>query len=285
MISIIIPYYNAKRYFEETLNSVYKQTGVDFELIVVNDGSSEEDEKYLEQINKQYGFTLIHQINRGVSAARNAGLAIAQGTHVLFLDADDVLLPNALFGLTEFNTDVVIGTYSILGESKAKKPTLTDKQFVMGNPIQIGTALIKKECFKKLDGFNTELAYGEDMDFWFHVWLNQLNITTIDTNMVQYRVHGNSAMQQQQPKKLYDNAKSLRFRIETTRGNLGKKPWLKEAFLSRSKTNHWYAREMGIKGIIWHYRHLFNFDVLLAFTLLIKMIGDDYKYLKVKRTD
>lgn len=264
--------------------SVCNQSDVDYEVIVVNDGSKAEEVTFLEKMKKEYGFTLIHQENKGVSAARNMGLAIASGTDLLFLDADDVLLPNALHRLLGYDSDVVIGIYTTMGENQPKTPNLNDKQFVMGNPIQIGTALIKRDCFKKLEGFNTKLAYGEDMDFWFKVWLHELTITTIKAPVLLYRLHEKSAMHQQNPKKLYDNAKSLRRRISAARHKLGKKPWLNDAFLLRSKTNHWYARELGIKGMLWHYRYLFNFDVLLSFTLLTKMIRDDFKYWKAKRS-
>ena len=96
VISVIIPVYRVTSYIAETLDSVMRQTFRDFETIVVNDGCP--DTESLERVLHPYLPTIryIRQSNMGVSAARNAGLGVATGEYVAFLDGDDVWLPEHL---------------------------------------------------------------------------------------------------------------------------------------------------------------------------------------------
>lgn len=104
-ISIIIPIYNVERYIEDCLKSVLAQIDEEIELIMVNDGSTDGSfkycRKYMEQ-NKDLAIKLITQNNAGLSAARNAGLRIAEGEYIIFLDADDMLTENALLELKKY---------------------------------------------------------------------------------------------------------------------------------------------------------------------------------------
>lgn len=94
-VSIIMPVYNGWPYVREAVDSVLEQTLSNWELIVVNDGSTDSTEEYLTSLADSR-ITVIHQDNQGVSVARNAALDIAKGEFITFLDADDVLPPNSL---------------------------------------------------------------------------------------------------------------------------------------------------------------------------------------------
>src|SRR4030067_1245470 len=93
-ISVIIPCFNSGKYLRECLDSVLSQTSQDFEVIVVDDGSTDDTPSII----KSYGsrVRLIRQDNKGPSSARNAGIKIAQGNYIAFQDADDVWLPRKL---------------------------------------------------------------------------------------------------------------------------------------------------------------------------------------------
>lgn len=95
MISIIIPLYNKINRIEYTIKSILCQTIQDFEIVVVNDGSTDQSELVVEKI-RDTRIRLINQVNGGPSKARNTGVSEAKGEWILFLDADDELLPNAL---------------------------------------------------------------------------------------------------------------------------------------------------------------------------------------------
>lgn len=113
-VSVIIPVYNNGLYLRETLESLQKQTMKDFEVIVVNDGSSDNSEEIINEfVKKDYRFQKITQENQGVSAARNAALEIARGTYVTFVDGDDTLPKYSLQKMNEVaqstGADLIIG--------------------------------------------------------------------------------------------------------------------------------------------------------------------------------
>lgn len=101
--SIIIPVYNVEKYLEECLQSVINQTFTDFEVICVNDGSTDNSLEILENFDfsELKNFTLINQHNGGLSAARNAGIGAAKGDYIFFLDSDDFISYDALKILDE----------------------------------------------------------------------------------------------------------------------------------------------------------------------------------------
>lgn len=100
LVSVIIPSYNSARFIRTTVESVLRQSPPEFELLVVDDGSTDDSAAIVESYKE---VRLIRQPNKGVAAARNAGLALARGEYLVFLDADDVLLPGALeAGLNAF---------------------------------------------------------------------------------------------------------------------------------------------------------------------------------------
>ena len=91
-LSIIIPIYNVERYLEETINSVLKQTFTDFELILVDDGSTDNSGKICDKYaQKDSRVKVIHKPNGGVSSARNAGVDNATGEFIGFVDSDDII--------------------------------------------------------------------------------------------------------------------------------------------------------------------------------------------------
>ncbi|MGH8106872.1 MAG: glycosyltransferase family 2 protein, partial [Arenimonas sp.] len=93
-VSIIIPAYNLAPYIAETLDSVFAQTCRDFEIIVINDGSTDDTEERIAPYRNRIVY--IRQENRGVMAARNVGLQAARGRYIALLDGDDLWLPNFL---------------------------------------------------------------------------------------------------------------------------------------------------------------------------------------------
>jgi len=130
MFSVIVPVYNVEQYLDKCLASILGQTYKDFECIVVDDGSPDNSSAIIDKYVKQdQRFKVIHQKNMGVSAARNAGLAIAQGDYITFVDSDDYISNEYLekFALKIANTDadIVICGLKIL-----------KKQYVLRRQVQ-----------------------------------------------------------------------------------------------------------------------------------------------------
>ena len=157
MISIIIPLYNKATSIKRTIHSVLSQSYTDFELIIINDGSTDNS---AEIVNKQFydkRIRYIYQDNAGVSSARNRGIKEAIGEWILFLDADDILYPNALkilISKSVFNTNIISGNfYSTDGNNKKTGVKLCKEGIIQNNyfsyywklfSIRAGCALINK---------------------------------------------------------------------------------------------------------------------------------------------
>ena len=102
MVSIIVPVYNIERYLPQCMNSLFAQTAPDFEVILVDDGSTDGSAALCDQYAKQDArVQVIHKKNGGLSSARNAGLDAATRPYLLFLDGDDYLAPSAIQSLLE----------------------------------------------------------------------------------------------------------------------------------------------------------------------------------------
>lgn len=102
IISIIVPIYNVADYLEQCLDSIYGQLKEDYELILVDDGSTDNSGNICEEYKKRFPTTiLIHKKNGGLSDARNAGVDIALGKYIYFVDSDDWIAPNAIEDLLE----------------------------------------------------------------------------------------------------------------------------------------------------------------------------------------
>lgn len=114
-VSIIVPLYNKEKYIRECIKSILDQSFNDFELIVINDGSTDNSSGAIPRGDDRIHIS--HTVNHGVSYARNEGLSRARGKYVLFVDADDHLEPHALFKMVEAmdGVDLVIGSFKKSG--------------------------------------------------------------------------------------------------------------------------------------------------------------------------
>lgn len=123
MISVIVPVYNVGKYLNRCIQSILMQTYKDFELILVNDGSTDGSELLCEQYAKTYAcITVIHQENAGLSAARNAGISAAKGEYITFIDSDDFIHAKMLeilcSNLEEYDADLSICDFRKLKEEE-----------------------------------------------------------------------------------------------------------------------------------------------------------------------
>ncbi len=186
MISVIIPLYNKKAYITATLQSVLRQSHPHFELIVVNDGSTDGSPQAVESIQDNR-LRLIHQPNKGVSAARNQGIRVAQNEFIALLDADDIWEPDCLQTLAQLadkypDCDIFACNYEFEQQDGSVRPTIirklpfTDEDGVMSNyfevaacshpPICSSSVMIRKKALESIGGFPEGLSSGEDLLTW-----------------------------------------------------------------------------------------------------------------------
>lgn len=181
MISVVIPLYNGEKYIARSVRSVLSQTFQDFEIIVVDDGSVDGGKSVVQSISDGR-IRVISQANKGVSAARNAGIAAAQYDIVAFLDADDEWLPNHLSTIHElilaYPDCGVFGT-SYYTQKAGETPTLpstngsikgtrimTDYFKVASGadfPMQTSAYAVRKEKILAIGGFPVGIPSGEDI--------------------------------------------------------------------------------------------------------------------------
>ena len=101
-VSVILPSYNHEQYVEAAVRSVMEQSGVDFELIVIDDGSKDRSPEILKRLSEELGFTYIHRPNKGVVATLNEALELAQGEYVCSFSSDDIMPPDRLKKQSDF---------------------------------------------------------------------------------------------------------------------------------------------------------------------------------------
>ena len=189
-LSIIVPVYNMERYLTKCLSSLLSQSFSLFELIIVDDGSSDQSpsicDKFAQIDNR---VIVIHQENKGVSMARNAGLEIARGKYIAFIDADDWIEPDMysilIRKIQTDHADVAIcgansydDNYHFLREelkSEGKFNTAELQYDLFSSPSLLGgcvwNKLFRRECIGNLF-FNNNLVNGEDREYLLRVYAN-----------------------------------------------------------------------------------------------------------------
>lgn len=192
--SAIIPVYNGSRYLATTLDSVLAQTHPLHEIIVIDDGSTDDSPAILRSYGDRLRVT--RQENQGVAAARNAGLRQASGDVITFIDQDDLWPPRrteALIGALRSNPGalVAIGQVEVLYE-RARPPGNLDLFGTTLREFLVGSLCVRKELFDRIGPFNTGLGYADDTDFYMR--RREANIETVylDEVTLQYRLHENN---------------------------------------------------------------------------------------------
>jgi glycosyltransferase involved in cell wall biosynthesis len=179
LISVVVPLYNKEASIDRTIQSVLNQTFSNYEIIVVNDGSTDDSLAVLKKINDAR-IRIIDKPNGGVSHARNTGIRAAKGLYVAFLDADDIWLPEYLREIkividefkdcNIFGTDYTISTLPVATQDRdsvSHEIISTYFELTMYMPfLHISAVVVKKECFKNEMFFNEKLTHGEDLDLW-----------------------------------------------------------------------------------------------------------------------
>lgn len=185
MISVVIPLYNKARCIGSTIQCVLHQTYTDFELIIVNDGSTDDGVAVVSAVNDNR-IRLINKTNGGVSSARNEGIRQSNGAYIAFLDADDYWEPTYLEELQRLiDTCPDAGIFGIaLGLISQGKKNYDSGEFpsdfcgYVEHPWQLrsgcwtgSSTTIKRDAFDKVGMFDVRMAYGEDLDMWWRVVL------------------------------------------------------------------------------------------------------------------
>jgi glycosyltransferase involved in cell wall biosynthesis len=186
--SVIIPLFNKEKFIEATLKSVLNQTFIDFEILIINDGSSDKGSQIIEGFDDSR-IRYFYKENAGVSSARNDGIKKAQSNYISFIDADDYWYPDfleemfkniknypeqkAFSGAIEIETSkkIIPASYSITKTNDCEIVnyfTASSKETV----ICTSCAVFHKSIFEETGNFDIEIKSGQDTDMWIRIGIN-----------------------------------------------------------------------------------------------------------------
>ena len=227
-VSIIVPIYNAERYLQECVSSVLCQTHSDWELILIDDGSTDNSsalcDRYAQEDSR---IKVVHKVNSGASASKNHGLDMAVGDYVIFLDADDYWLNDSflsnLVELAEYNDlDIVRGEYQAITEDGlplfSRVPPQSSLPFThkvinassfLENAVRgeyfLVLSLIRRSVLNDVR-FNVSRIFLEDMLFYSHIFLKPLRCMYVpDLVFYAYRKHSQSVSNRADFRKIEDS--------------------------------------------------------------------------------
>lgn len=199
-VSVVIPCYNQGHFLKDAIDSALNSTHKHLEVIVVNDGSTDETEK----VALSYGNRIryIKQENKGLSAARNTGIKNAYGAYIVTLDSDDKIHPSFISKALG-KADIVCAKLQCFGKSNAiwqsPKKYPTYKDLLQRNQL-FSCSIFKKEVWLNIDGYDEQMFVRgkqgcngyEDWDFWIRAAKHGYTFMNLDDVLIYYRKHDSS---------------------------------------------------------------------------------------------
>lgn len=211
ILSIIVPVYNAEKYLSDCVQSLLEQnlSPDDYEILLINDGSTDHSLQIAESLEKQYSqVRVISQENKGVSFARNNGLAVAKGKYILFVDSDDYIEPYTIhhviskaeenkLELCFFRVRVEYedGSVDFRGDWSFKHNTIYTGNYIVSHGMNISAIWYTLYLSSKLTELNIRFSVGivqEDVEFCMKLYPMCNRIMFIDEIVYHYRYYGSS---------------------------------------------------------------------------------------------
>jgi O-antigen biosynthesis protein len=199
-VSVIIPTYNQAHYLPFTLNGIIAQTFKDFELIVVNDGSTDQTCEVLDLYQQKIDLTVINQENKGLPEALNAGFAVATGKYYTWTSSDNITLPHMLEELNRAldscpDIGVVYADWFFiddLGKIISEYKTLDfDRHLLLYHNFVHCCFLFRKGCMEQVGGYDPDYVYAEDWEFWIRV-SRHFRMRHVHKTLYKFRIHPES---------------------------------------------------------------------------------------------
>ncbi len=217
LVTVIVASHNGERFLREALESLFAQDFESFEVVFVDDGSTDRTA----EIATSFPLRYVHQQNKGLPAARNAGLATAEGELIAFLDDDDVLAPTKLgiqsrYLLDHPETGCVLGRQEWIVEDGVEPPQLK-RDPIYGEPggIQLVTAMIRRDVLEQVGGFDPSYRYAEDRDLFIRLREHGVEIAVLPEVVLHKRLHG--ANMTMNPPTTHPMLRSLHEKLERAR--------------------------------------------------------------------
>ena len=209
-VSVYIPVYNYGRYVEKAIESVIKQTFDDWELIIINDGSSDESEEIIGKYEHYPKITTVNQKNRGLAITSNIALRLSIGEYIIRLDGDDFLDENAFLVMVNFldkhhEIGLVYPDYFLIDENdeiisvESRERINGGDDFLFDLPPHGACTMFRKNLLLELGGYSEDITCQDGYDIWFR-FLEYHKADNINLPLFYYRQH---------PKSLTKNEKKI----------------------------------------------------------------------------
>lgn len=200
-ISVVMPVYNGEKYLKEAIESILNQSFKDFELILINDGSTDSSTEIVKSFNDQRIVFIDNGGNIGLSKSFNKGIALAKGTYIARMDADDIATPERLEKQLKYleanpEIDILGSAITIINEhgqniGKASKPLTHEGikwQSLFSTPLLHPTVMARAQILKN-HTFNENLHNSEDYELWSRLlWKTETRFANLSEALLKYRV-------------------------------------------------------------------------------------------------
>ena len=200
LVSVVLPTYNQAEYLPKALDSALNQTWPDYELIVVNDGSTDDTSCILDDFQKRNDFTVINQENQKLPGALNTGFRVARGRYLTWTSSDNVMLPEMLevlvTALDQYpNVGLVYADWEVIDEHGMDIGVVQtfdfDRHLLMRTNFINACFLYRRDCQDKVGLYNPRYIHAEDWEYWYRISLF-FEMMRIPQVLYQYRIHGDS---------------------------------------------------------------------------------------------
>ena len=273
-VSVIIPAYNAAKFIRETLDCIFAQTYPDFEIIVVDDGSTDGTVDILKSYGDRVRWTV--QNHEGQAYALNRGIGMATGEYLAYFDADDIMLPTKLEVQARYldehpEVDVV---YSNMLQTEPGEGTRLIQYsridpFLLLQTCRVSriTIVQRRACVERIGLFNGKITGTDDWDMWVRM-SERCRMAFIDQALSEYRIHGENISRRR--RKPQNHVRYARLVIVSGAcARRGKPLWLRMMVLSA--TIGWIVGKLPIVGE----RFVLDRVQLLAERLLLRWAASD----------
>ncbi len=210
-ISVILPVYNGEQFLKESIHSILEQTYTHFELIVVNDGSTDASQNIINSYLDERIICIHHQQNKGLITSLNDAILIAKGDYIVRMDADDIAFKNRIQTQVQYLIDnptiAIVASHAIFFDKDIHTPTANwELELKTNTPQEIKNVLAWENCIihptvcmraemAKSLLYNAAQKNYEDYDLWLRASSNNLKIAKIKEPLLYYRVQANSITQ------------------------------------------------------------------------------------------
>ena len=200
LVTIYITNFNYGPYIEDAVNSVLDQTYKNIELIIIDDGSTDNSKSIIEMYAPKKGITVIFQNNQGLAKTNNVALSIAKGSYIVRLDADDIFYPEAIENLVSAfdneNIAMVFGNWNVVDEKGSflysyKRHDFQKNVTLLDSPAHGACTMFRTDYLQLIGGYDEDLLCQDGYELWFRI-IDKFEVKSIEDTIFDYRRHGNN---------------------------------------------------------------------------------------------